>query len=305
MEIFGIIWNEGLIRPMTNGLIILYLSLFNNFGLAIITFTVIIRILTIPLTLKQLRSSKAMAAVQPKVLALQKKHGNDRQKISQETFKLYRESGVNPLGCLGPMVVQMPIWIGLYWSLIRALPSNPESLAGLAEVLYSNINFVHSAIPIQSGFLWLDLAKPDSTPILPLCVGISMWIQQKMMTYPSSDPKQRQTNQIMLWMMPVMFVFFTFQFPSGLALYWVVTNIIGIVIQYFVTGWGNLLGRNTPNTPETPENDTSSTPVTNSKETSSETEPEDESKRRNRRNDRPVRRRGNRGRPNTTRRKQK
>ena len=105
--------------------------------------------------------------------------------------------------------------------------------------------------------------------------------------------------------MPVMFVFFTFQFPSGLALYWVVTNIIGIVIQYFVTGWGNLLGRNTPNTPETPENDTSSTPVTNSKETSSETEPEDESKRRNRRNDRPVRRRGNRGRPNTTRRKQK
>jgi YidC/Oxa1 family membrane protein insertase len=300
MEIFGIIWNEVLIRPMTNGLIILYLGLFNNFGLAIITFTVFIRVLTIPLTLKQLRSSKAMATIQPKVADLQKKYPKDRQKISQETFKLYREAGVNPMGCLGPMIIQMPIWIGLYWSLIRALPSSPEALAGLAETLYSKLHLVHAAIPIQSSFLWLDLAAPDSTPILPLGVGISMWIQQKMMTHPSADPKQRQTNQIMLWMMPVMFVFFTFQFPSGLALYWVVTNTIGIVIQYFVTGWDNLLGRNEP---KEPSSDTPHTPVTNTKEIDNGAKIEEQRKHGNHRNIRPVRRRSNRGRTNTPRRK--
>ncbi|MBI2935849.1 MAG: YidC/Oxa1 family membrane protein insertase, partial [Chloroflexi bacterium] len=83
---------------------------------------------------------------------------------------------------------------------------------------------------------------PDPTPlVLPVLVGVSMWAMQKMSTFPTADPRQAQTNQIMLWMMPIMFAFFTLQFPSGLALYWVVSNLVGIVVQYFITGWGGLL----------------------------------------------------------------
>lgn len=249
MEILGLIWNEGFIRPMVNGLLALYLVLFQNFGLAIIVFTVIIRVATMPLMLRQIRSSRAMSQLQPKLQELQKRFANDRQKISQETFKLYREQGINPIGCLGPLVIQMPIMIGLYWSLIKVLPSNPESLAGLASVIYSWFGAAHSAVPLSSGFLGMDLALPTGDPaipsayrlVLPVAVGASMWAQQKMMTFPSSDPRQRQTNQIMLWMFPLMFGFFTLQFPTGLALYWVVTNVVGISIQYFVTGWGGLL----------------------------------------------------------------
>ena len=243
MEFLSIIWNEGLLKPMTNGLTLLYLGLFHNMGLTIIVFTILIRLLTLPLTLKQVRSTKAMSLVQPKLQELQKRYANDKQRLSQETFRVYRENGVNPIGCLGPMVVQMPIWIGLYWSLIKALPSNPESLAGLSKMLYSGIGAAHSAIPLQSSFLWLDLAYPDTTPILPILVGGSMWAQQKMMTFQTADARQQQTNQIMLWMMPLMFGFLTFQFPSGLALYWIVSNVVGITIQYFVTGWGGLIRR--------------------------------------------------------------
>ena len=95
-------------------------------------------------------------------------------------------------------------------------------------------------MPVDSTFLWLDLAVPDTLPVLPLLVGASMWVQQKMMTYPSQDPKQAQTQQMMLWMMPLLFVFLTFSFPSGLALYWLATNVMGVAIQYVTTGWGGL-----------------------------------------------------------------
>ena len=249
MEILGLIWNEGFIRPMTNSLILLYVLLFGQFGLAIIVFTVIIRVMTMPLALKQIRSARAMSQLQPKLQEIQKRFANDRQKISQETFRLYKEQGINPIGCLGPLVIQMPIMIGLYWSLIKVLPSNPESLAGLAGIIYSWFGAAHSSVPIESGFLGMNLALTTGDPgnptayrlLLPLLVGGSMWVQQKMMTYPSTDARQKQTNQIMLWMMPLMFGFFTLQFPTGLAVYWVVTNLVGIAIQYFVTGWGALL----------------------------------------------------------------
>ena len=248
MEILGAIWNEAFIKPMVNGLIALYLGLFQNFGLAIISFTVIIRVATMPLMLRQIRSSRAMSQLQPKLKEIQTRFANDKQRVSQETFKLYREQGISPIGCLGPLVIQMPIMIGLYWSLIKVLPSNPESLAGLASVIYSWFGAAHSAVPLDSSFLGMDLALPTGDAaipsayrlLLPIAVGASMWVQQKMMTFPSSDPRQKQTNQIMLWMFPLMFGFFTLQFPTGLALYWVITNVVGISIQYFVTGLGGL-----------------------------------------------------------------
>lgn len=240
MELLGDLFREILMRPMANSLVLLYLGLFNNFGLSVIVFTVLIRLATMRLTLKQVKSTRAMSTLQPKMKELQAKYKNDRQKLSQETFKLYREHGVNPIGCLGPLVIQFPIWIGLYWALIRVLPSSPENLADLSQLLYGWLPVVHRAVPVDSTFLWLDLAVPDTLPVMPLLVGASMWVQQKMMTYPSQDPKQAQTQQMMLWMMPLLFVFLTFSFPSGLALYWLASNIMGVAIQYVTTGWGGL-----------------------------------------------------------------
>jgi YidC/Oxa1 family membrane protein insertase len=237
-------------RPLGNSLVLLYLLLFKNFGLSIIALTVVIRLLTMRLTLKQIKSTRAMSLVQPQLKAMQAKFKNDRQKISSETFRIYKENGINPIGCLGPMIIQMPIWIGLYWALIRVLPSSPENLADLSKLLYSWLPLVHTAVPVNSSFLWLDLSTPDKSFVLPLMVGASMWLQQKMMTYPSQDPKQQQTQQMMLWMMPLMFVFFSFSFPSGLALYWVVSNLMGVSIQYFTTGLGGLSPSSRSKSPE-------------------------------------------------------
>ena len=124
MEMIGSIWNTVIVWPMINSLVLLYGIFFNSFGLSIIIFTVLVRILMIPLTIKQSRQLKAMTALQPKLKELQSKFSKDRQRMSQETMKLYRENGVNPLGCLGPMFIQFPIWIGLYQALLQTLPSN-------------------------------------------------------------------------------------------------------------------------------------------------------------------------------------
>ena len=247
MEFLSLLWNEGLLKPMTNALVLLYILLLQNFGASIIVFTLFMRLVTIPLTLRQLRSSKAMMELQPKLAELQKRYAKDRQRLQQETMRLWKQHGVNPvMGCLGPMLIQFPIWIALYYALIRALPTTPDSLLGLAQVLYPWLQPVHGAVPLNSRFLWLDLGQADSTPVLPLLVGASMWVQQKMSTYPTTDPRMQQQSQMMLWMMPLLFAFFTFQFPSGLAVYWVVSNLVGIVIQYFVSGWGGLLPQKAP-----------------------------------------------------------
>lgn len=240
MEYISLLWNEGIVKPMLNSLVLLYAFLGHNFGLSVIVFTVLIRLLTFPLTLRQLKQTRALQALQPKLKEAQQRYGKDRQRVSQETMRLYREHGVSPLGCLGPFVIQFPIWIGLYQSVIRALPSNPETIVELAKSLYPWLGVVHRVVPLQSDFLWLDLAVGDPTPILPILVGVSTWAMQKMSTPPTTDPRQSSTNTMMLWMMPLMLAFFTFSFPSGLALYWVVSNVVGMVMQYFVTGWGGL-----------------------------------------------------------------
>jgi YidC/Oxa1 family membrane protein insertase len=101
--------------------------LFNNFGLTIIALTLIIRFALIPLTLKQLRSTKAMSTMQPKLAELQKKYAKDKQKLAQEQMRLYKESGINPVGCAVPMIIQFPIWIALYQAIILSLAVNPEA----------------------------------------------------------------------------------------------------------------------------------------------------------------------------------
>ncbi len=237
----GEIWNLIILSPMINVLIVVSGALFNNFGLAILVLTIIVRGVTIPLTLRQLRSTKAMQELQPKMTELQKKYGKDKQKLAQEQMRMYKESGVNPAGCLLPMLVQMPIWIALFQSIIRVLAVIPEDFLKLSGHLYASWPQVFSLVPLNSHFLWLDLAVPDKYLLLPILVGGSMWLQQKMVTPKTGDPKQQAQSQMMLWVMPLMFAFITLQFPSGLALYWVLSNVISIALQYFITGgWGGL-----------------------------------------------------------------
>ena len=237
MEFLGQIWSNVFIQPMINTLILLYSLAFSNFGIAIAIFTIVIRAAMMPLTVKQSKQMKAMSALQPKIKEIQSRFANDKQRQSKETMQLYKDQGVNPIGCLGPMFIQMPIWIGLYQAILKTVPTTPESLVGLSGNLYTWLPFVQEVIPINSAFLWLDLSSPDPLPVLPLLVGISMFLMQKMTTMPAADEKQASTNRMMLWMMPLMFGFFSMQFPSGLALYWVISNLVGIVIQGFITGW--------------------------------------------------------------------
>lgn len=241
MEFLGDAWSTIIIQPMVNSLLLLYWVFFSNFGIAIIAFTMLVRLVMVPLTIKQSRQIKAMNGLQPLMKQLQEKYKNDRQRVSQETMKLYKEHGVNPLGCLGPMFIQFPIWIGLFQAIRQTVPNNPETLVELSGNLYSWLPQVHSIIPINSSFLWMDLALPDPSPfVMPILVGGSMFVMQKMTTMPSVDERQASTNRMMLWMMPLMFGFFTLNFSSGLAVYWVVSNIIGVAIQGFITGWDPL-----------------------------------------------------------------
>lgn len=234
------LWNTFILKPMLNFLLFLYSLLGRNFGLSIIVFTVLVRVLTLPINLKQMRSAKASQALQPKLQELQKKYKNDREKLAEEQMKLYREAGVNPLGCLVPTLIQLPIWIGLYQSIIQALGDNPLQLFNLARHIYLQFPILSSLIPLNSRFLWLNLGLPDPIYVLPFLTVATMWVQQKMMAAPSTDPQQQAMSQTMELMMPMMFGFITLQAASGLGLYFVATNVFGIILQYFVSGWGSL-----------------------------------------------------------------
>ncbi len=236
------VWNTIILRPAMNGLIAMsgFLPESVEFGLAIILFTLVVRLVLTPVTIKQTQSTKAMQELQPKMKELQKKYSKNKQKLQQETMKLYKEAGINPVGCMWPMLIQFPVWIALYQSIMKSLATTPENLLDLAQHLYPS-DVIARAIPVNSSFLWLDLGQPDTTMILAILVGGSMWVQQKMTTAPSPDPRQASTNQMMLMMMPLMFGLFTIMFPSGLPVFWLVSNLIGIGTQYVVGGgWGYL-----------------------------------------------------------------
>ena len=236
----GAIWELIILNPMINILIVVSKYIFNSPGLAIIIFTIIIRAAMYPLTKKQLQSSKKMQEIQPKIKELQKKYGKDRQRMAKEQAALLKETGVTNIGCILPMLIQMPIWIALYQSIMRVLATAPEELLNLSRHLYPSWGLVFPMVPLNSSFLWLDLGSPDRIMILPILVGGTMWLQQKMVTPQNTDPQQQAQSQMMLWMMPLLFAFMTLSFPSGLALYWVTSNIVSIIFQYFVTGWGGL-----------------------------------------------------------------
>ena len=235
VQLFDVI----ILQPMLNLLVLLSKVLFGSFGFAIVVLTIIIRVVTIPLTMKQMHSTKAMQELQPKIKELQKKYAKNREKLGPELSKLYKEHGVNPFGCAMPMLIQFPIWIGLYQSVIQGLGFAPENLLGLSKQLYS-VSVIQEQVPLSSHFLGLDLGSGNL--IMAILVAVSMWVLQKMSSSPSADPSQQSMQRMLIWIMPLLFGFLALSFPSGLSLYWLLTNLISIVIQYRVSGWGSLQG---------------------------------------------------------------
>jgi YidC/Oxa1 family membrane protein insertase len=201
----------------------LFYSYTHNYGVAIILLTVIMKALFFPLTVKSMRSMKAMQAIQPQVNQLRSKYKNDTAKLQQETMALYRQHGVNPLGGCLPMVVQIPVFYALYVALSVAveIQNAPFICFGRAP----------SWLPLLGGKeLWIcNLADYDPTYILPLLMGVSMFVQQKM-TPVMGDPRQAK---IML-LMPVVFTFMFLNLPSGLVLYWTLSNVLQIAQQYYM-----------------------------------------------------------------------
>lgn len=233
-----------ILNPFITVLVFLYQLLGQNTVLAIIAFTVLIRLLTHPLTMQQQRSMKAQQEVQPKLQKLQEKYKGDREKLAQAQMDLYREHGINPAGGCLPLLIQFPILIGLYQAIIQVLGATPLQLLDLSgRILIPGLN---SLIPLQNQFLWLNLAEPDPFYVLPILVLVTTWVQQRLLTPPSSGSDNNQAaamTRSMTTVMPIMFFFFALSFASGLSIYFVVSNIIGI-IQYSAMGradLGNLL----------------------------------------------------------------
>jgi YidC/Oxa1 family membrane protein insertase len=210
-------------------------------GFAVILFTITIKTLLLPLTIKSIRSSKAMQELQPKVKELQKKYGKDRQRLSQETMALYQQYQVNPVaGCL-PMLIQIPIFFGVY----RAI----THLSNGSSSINPSVYWEHS-------FLWLDnLATPDPYKILPVMAGVFQFIQTRM-SRPAgqgkpSDPQQAMMNTMMNFM-PLMVVIFGWGFDSGPVIYWVTQSVYSVVQQWLIAGWGSMKDW-VPGLPELPE----------------------------------------------------
>ena len=230
-----------IVNPFITILLFLCQILGGNVVLAIIVFTILVRLATYPLTMKQQRSTKAMQEIQPEMKKLQEKYKNDRERLAAAQMELYREYGVNPLaGCL-PLLIQFPILIGLYRAIVATLAATPLQLLDLSGRLW--IDDLSSAVPMDSRFLWLNLATPDPLYILPILVVVTTWLQQKLLTpaTASSASGDKSTDQAaamsrqMMMLMPIMFGFFSLSFASGLSIYFIVSNIIGIG-QYSMMG---------------------------------------------------------------------
>ncbi|KAB2904447.1 MAG: membrane protein insertase YidC [Anaerolineae bacterium] len=229
-----------LINPFSTMLLLFYSLLGQNVFWAIVAFTVTIRMLILPMTLKQQRSLSAMQEIQPQLKELQEKYKNDRESLAQKQLELYREHGVNPLaGCL-PAFIQIPIFLALWRAIIGTLALNPGELLHLYDrILIPGLDHL---IPLNGHFLWMNLAVPDPYLVLPVLVVITTWLQQKLLTPPmpkkknnerSDDPADQaaaMTRQ-MTTIMPFMLGFFALTYSSGIAVYFVISNIIGIVQQ--------------------------------------------------------------------------
>ncbi|WP_338945177.1 YidC/Oxa1 family membrane protein insertase [Fusobacterium pseudoperiodonticum] len=177
-----------------------------NFGVSIIIVTILIKIMLLPLTLKQDKSMKEMKKLQPEIEKIKEKYANDKQMLNIKTMELYKEHKVNPLGGCLPLLLQLPILFALF------------------GVLRNGI------IPKDSSFLWLKLSVPDQFYILPVLNGAVSFLQQKLMGSADSNPQMKN----MMYIFPIMMIMFSLKMPSGLQLYWLTSSILAVVQQYFI-----------------------------------------------------------------------
>ncbi len=240
-------WDAIIVNPMLNALLFLYQVLFNNFVLAILVFTVLIRLITHPLTASSQKSMKRLQELQQSEAwkKVQEKHGKDRERLLQEQMKLYQEAGVKPYGSCLPMLIQFPVLIGLYSAINLAMAHSPVQLLDLSRHIYPFLPNVERIIPLKNHFLWLNLGLPDPIYILPLLVVVTTFLQSKVMapTTAGGDSQAAQMSQSMALTMPIMIGWLSLSFPSGLSLYWVIANIV-TVVQYAITNpidWRNVL----------------------------------------------------------------
>ena len=244
-------WDTIITNPMINSLLWIY-SILGNFGIAIILFTIIVRFLTYPLTIKQLKSAQGMQEMQKskKWQELQKKYKNDKQKLQQEQMKLYQEMGISPFGSCLPTLIQFPIIIGLYQGIIRSLAVTPLQMTNLYYNIYPFMD-VQKLLPIDNKFLWMDLSQPErlyifgfGVPVLAIIVLITTYLQSQLMTPAGQSGDQgAQMSKMMNLYMPLLMGWLALTFASGLALYFVVSNLVTI-FQYALMGkldWSNVL----------------------------------------------------------------
>ena len=307
----GAVWQTFLENPLINLMVLLTVLSFGSYGVAVLVFTILTRVITFPLTLRTLRAARGLQELQPDMEAIQKRY-KDPKRRSEEQMKLYRRKtltcegggvatnvlgypvecdwtardtnkdelikeyerhlsrvhsveladaparaanrarksirgGVNPLGCLGPQLIQFPIFIGLYIVIRTTLSQHPEDVLKLGDRLY-DFQLVQAALPFNTGFLGMDLSA-NGNPILVAVIFASMWLTQRISSGRSlSRPgsQQAQMNQMMQWMLPAMFGWFALVVPAGLGLYWAASTLIGLVLQWVFVGpgdftWGSLI----------------------------------------------------------------
>lgn len=238
---------DAFITLMINILLFIYDLIGQNFGWAIIIFTVLVRVVTYPLNARQMKSSKAMQELQnsKEWQNIQKKYKDDKETLAQKQMELYREMGVSPFGSCLPLLIQFPIIIGLYQAIIRTLAVTPLQLVNLSK----HINDGANLIPINNLFWWMDLSEPERLPILgigipvlAILVVITSYIQTKMVTpaggAPGDGGQGAQMTQAMTLYMPFLMGYLALTFASGLALYFIATNLATIA-QYVITGQAN------------------------------------------------------------------
>lgn len=222
-------------------------SFIGDLGFSIIVLTILIKAILLPFSLPGLKTRDKMEKIKPELDKLKKKYKNNPKELKKAQTELYQKYNINPIsGCL-PQIVMIVILIGLYRSL--------NSFLGDGTV---------DGLVINTNFLWMDLTQPDSTYALPIIVGISQLLMALMMSpgaevrdiVPNKSKKKdvqeenkkeedmadmaKNMQQQMIFIMPLMTAFIAARFPSGLAVYWVVANLFGVVQQFFVSGWGGL-----------------------------------------------------------------
>ncbi|MFN2133835.1 MAG: YidC/Oxa1 family membrane protein insertase [Anaerolineae bacterium] len=243
-------WNT-----LIQGFVLALIGLYNFLGrspwsmvLSISILTIVVRLLTVPLTLPSQRAmkknAKQMQELQPEIDKLKKKFKNDSQKLQQAQLELYQERGINPLssmtGCLW-MLIQLPIIWAFYQSISRALAYRPGEMLVLSQYLSPVPGFL-SLVPLPSHWLWFNLARPDLI-VLPLLVAGTTWLQQKLGSaatqVPATDGQAAQMSQSMLITMPLMFGYLAMQMPAGLSIYFIVSNVTSMGIQWLTNRWLN------------------------------------------------------------------